>query len=90
MRRINITVSDKIYDYLEELKEEEKVNRSEIIRRAIILYKNELDRKLKEKQRKERVAKAVQKINELRESTGIWNGVNEIRKFRDSREKNYR
>ena len=41
----------------------------------------------KEKRRKEKVVRAIQEINKLRESTGIWDGVSEIRRFRDSRGK---
>ena len=85
MKRLNITISDEVFRDLENLKEEEKLNRSELIRRAIILYKSEFEKKLKEKRRKERVMHAVQDINKLRESTGIWDGVSEIRRFRDSR-----
>ena len=88
MKRLNITISDGIFKDLEDLKEEEKLNRSELIRKAIILYKNEFEKKLKEKRRKEKVMRAIQEINKLRESTGIWDGVSEIRRFRDSRGRN--
>lgn len=85
MKRLNITMSDDVFKDLENLKQEEKLNRSELIRRAIILYKSEVQKKLKEKERKEKVLEAIKRINEIRESTGIWNGVKEIRRFRDSR-----
>lgn len=88
MKRLNITISDGVFKDLEDLKEEEKLNRSELIRKAIILYKNEFEKKLKEKRRKEKVMRAIQEINKLRESTGIWDGVSEIRRFRDSRGRN--
>ena len=89
MKRLNITISNEILEDLEYLRESEKLNRSELIRRAIILYKTEFDKRLKEKIRKEKVLKAVSKINEIRESTGVWDGVKEIRKFRDSRGRNF-
>lgn len=85
MKRLNITISDEVFEELENLKREEKSSRSELIRRAIVLYKNEFDKRLIEKERKEKVLKAISKINEIRESTGVWNGVEEIRKFRESR-----
>jgi predicted CopG family antitoxin len=85
MKRLNITISDEVFEELENLKREEKSSRSELIRRAIVLYKNEFDKRLIEKERKEKVLKAISKINEIRESTGVWNGVKEIRKFRESR-----
>jgi metal-responsive CopG/Arc/MetJ family transcriptional regulator len=85
MKRLNITMSDDIFKDLENLKQEEKLNRSELIRRAIILYKSEVQKKLKEKERKEKVLEAIKRINEIRESTGIWNGAREIRRFRDRR-----
>ena len=88
MKRLNITISDGVFKDLEDLKEEEKLNRSELIRKAIVLYKNEFEKKLKEKRRKEKVVRAIQEINKLRESTGIWDGVSEIRRFRDSRGRN--
>jgi metal-responsive CopG/Arc/MetJ family transcriptional regulator len=88
MKRLNITISDGVFKDLEDLKEEEKLNRSELIRKAIVLYKNEFEKKLKEKRRKEKVMRAIQEINKLRESTGIWDGVSEIRRFRDSRGRN--
>ena len=87
MRRLNITISDEVFKDLETLKREEKLNKSELIRRAIVLYKNEFDKRLKENIRREKVLKAISKINEIRESTGVWNGVKEIRRFRDSRGK---
>ena len=85
MKRLNITISDDVFEELENLKREEKSSRSELIRRAIVLYKNEFDKRLIEKERKEKVLKAISKINEIRESTGVWNGVKEIRRFRDIR-----
>jgi len=88
MKRLNITMSDEVFEDLENLKREEKLNRSELIRRAVVLYKNEFDKRLREKIRKEKVLRAISKINEIRESTGVWDGVKEIRKFRDSRGKN--
>ena len=87
MKRLNITMSDEMFEDLENLKREEKLNRSELIRKAIVLYKNEFDKRLKEKIRKEKVLRAIDKINEIRENTGVWDGVKEIRKFRDSRGK---
>ena len=89
MKRLNITISDDVFEDLENLKREEKLNRSELIRRAIILYRNEFDKKLKERIRREKVLKAIKKINEIRESTGVWNGVKEIRRFRDSRGRDF-
>ena len=89
MKRLNITISDDVFEDLENLKREEKLNRSELIRRAIVLYRNEFDKKLKERIRREKVLKAIKKINEIRESTGVWNGVKEIRRFRDSRGRDF-
>jgi len=89
MKRLNITISDEVFRDLEDLKREEKLNRSELIRRAIVLYRNEFDKKLKERIRREKVLKAIKKINEIRESTGVWNGVKEIRRFRDSRGRDF-
>lgn len=89
MKRLNITVSDEVFKYIEELKNKEKVNRSELIRKAIILYKNEFEKRLKEKERKDRIAQAIQRINQLRESTGVWDGVSKVREFRDTRRKPY-
>ena len=85
MKRLNITISDEVFEDLENLKREEKSSRSELIRRDIVLYKNELDKRLREKERKEKVIKAINKINEIRESAGVWDGVKEIRRFRDIR-----
>lgn len=89
MKRLNITISDDVFEKLENLKREEKSSRSELIRKAIVLYKNEFDKKIVEKERKEKILKAISKINEIRESTGAWDGVKEIRRFRDSRGKKF-
>lgn len=85
MKRMNITITDNIFEDLVYLSNTEKINKSEVIRKAITLYKKKLIQDKTENEKWKKAQNAFRKINLIRESTSEWNGVKEIRKLRDSR-----
>jgi len=85
MKRMNITITDNIFNDLVYLSSTEKINKSEVIRKAIILYKRKLIQDKTENEKWKKAQNAFKKINLIRESTSEWNGVKEIRKLRDNR-----
>ena len=85
MKRMNITITDSIFDDLVYLSSTGKINKSEVIRKAIVLYKGKLIQDKAENEKWKKAQNAFKKINLIRESTSEWNGVKEIRKLRDKR-----
>ena len=85
MVRINISIDKNELKELDEVSKIQKQSRSKIVRDAIQLYKSELERYNAENTRRHNILKAIQIQDELKQFTRGWDGVSEIRKWRESR-----
>lgn len=83
--KINITLPEEDLRELDAFTQRQGDTRSGLIRRALQLYIEQKEKEEKEKERREGMAKAALEIKELREKSGRWDGVAEIRKWRKSR-----
>ena len=83
MTKINISVPDEFLDELDALKNQENISRSELLRKSVRTYKELLERQKKEKERKEKIMEAVKTQDYLRTKSGKWDGVKEIRTWRE-------
>lgn len=85
MLRINLSIDEKSLKDLDYLSKSQNQNRSKIIREAIQVYKNELEKQKLNLKRKQNILKAIKIQDELKKYSKGWDGVVEIRKWRESR-----
>jgi metal-responsive CopG/Arc/MetJ family transcriptional regulator len=83
MVRINAVLSEDIIEELNNIAREEHKNRSALLREAAETLIAEHRRRREEEQRKGRLERAVTIQDRLREKAGIWDGVAEVRKWRE-------
>jgi metal-responsive CopG/Arc/MetJ family transcriptional regulator len=82
--RINTILSEEIIKELDAIAREEHKSRSLLLREAAEKFIEEYHRKLEEARRKKRIKQAIKTQDNLRKKSGKWNGVSEIRKWREA------
>lgn len=85
MVRINLSIDEKELQELDYMSGKVNISRSKLIREAIQLYKKEFDKKNMENRRIEKIKNAIRIQDSLREYSKGWDGVSEIRKWREAR-----
>lgn len=85
MVRINISIDEKDLKELDRLSSSANLTRSGFIRKAMEIYKVELEKYKLEEKRKKELKEAIKVQDELSKLAGDWDGVSEIRKWRESR-----
>ena len=85
MVRINISIDEKDLKELDRLSSLANLTRSGFIRKATELYKSELEKHKLEEKRKKELKEAIKIQEELSKLSEGWDGVSEIRKWRESR-----
>ena len=85
MVRVNMSIDEQELQMLDDMVKKENVSRSKLIREAIKLYKKEFDRIDMENKRLERIRNAINTQDKLSKYSKDWDGVSEIRKWRESR-----
>lgn len=83
MIRVNVVLAKETVEQLDVIAREEHKNRSEVLREAATAKIEEYRRALAEKQLRERRQRAVAVQDRLREKIGDWDGVAQIRDWRD-------
>jgi metal-responsive CopG/Arc/MetJ family transcriptional regulator len=83
MVRINAVLSEDIIEELDNIAREEHKNRSALLREAAETLIAEHHRRREEERRKARLKSAVTIQDRLREKAGAWDGVAEVRKWRE-------
>ncbi|TET13807.1 MAG: ribbon-helix-helix protein, CopG family [Actinobacteria bacterium] len=85
MGRINLSIDEKELQELDYMSGKVNISRSKLIREAIQLYKKEFDKKNMENRRIEKIKNAIRIQDSLRKYSKGWDGVSEIRKWREAR-----
>ena len=85
MVRINLSIDEKELQELDYMSGKVNISRSKLIREAIQLYKKEFDKKDMENRRIEKIKNAIRIQDSLRKYSKGWDGVSEIRKWREAR-----
>ncbi|GAH28306.1 unnamed protein product [marine sediment metagenome] len=85
MGRINLSIDEKELQELDYMSGKANISRSKLIREAIRLYKKEFDKKNMENRRIEKIKNAIRIQDSLRKYSKGWDGVSEIRKWREAR-----
>jgi len=85
MLKINITLPNDFLREIDKTAKEEHLSRSEFIRKAVRTYWEACKQKAAEKKRAQNIREAMEIQDKLRKKAGKWNGVAEIRKWRETR-----
>lgn len=83
MKRINISISESALKELDNLSSQLNLTRSKFIINLIELYKSNLEKKKKEEERKKKIIEAIKIQDKLSSISCNWDGVSEIRKWRE-------
>ena len=81
--RINAILPEDTIKKIDSIAKEEKKSRSKLLREAAEKLIIENQRQKTEQIRKERLMKAIKIQDNLRKKAGKWDGVSEIRKWRE-------
>lgn len=84
MVRINTVFPETLLEKLDGIAKEEKKSRSMLLREAAEKLIEEHQRGLEERRRKERAKHALATQDKLRKKSGRWDGVAEVRKWREA------
>jgi metal-responsive CopG/Arc/MetJ family transcriptional regulator len=85
MVRINLSIEEEELEQLDKISKSENISRSKLIRKALEVYRREVERKAAENIRRQNIEKAIEIQENLRKYSRGWDGVSEIRKWRESR-----
>jgi metal-responsive CopG/Arc/MetJ family transcriptional regulator len=83
--KINITLPEEELKRIDAFARKQGNTRSGLIQRALHFFIKQKETEEEERQRREEMTKAVLGIRQLREKSGEWDGVSEIRKWRESK-----
>ncbi len=85
MMRINAILPEETIKKIDTIAKEEKKSRSKLLREAAEKLIKEYERIKAEKIRKERLMNSIKIQDKLRKKAGKWDGVSEVRKWRELR-----
>ncbi|MBW2058999.1 MAG: type II toxin-antitoxin system HicB family antitoxin [Deltaproteobacteria bacterium] len=83
--KINITLPQDELESIDKYAKEENTTRSGLILRALRSFMRRREEEKAEKERRSVIKRASLDIKKLRTKAGKWDGVAEIRRWRDSR-----
>ena len=83
--KINITLPEEELKSVDAFARKQGNTRSGFVQRALHFYIKQKETEEEERKRREEMVKAISEIKELREKSGDWDGVSEIRKWRESK-----
>jgi metal-responsive CopG/Arc/MetJ family transcriptional regulator len=83
--KINITLPEKELKDVDAFVQRQGDTRSGFIQQALRFFIEQKEREEEERKRREGMIKAALEIKQLKEKSGEWDGVSEIRKWRKSK-----
>jgi len=84
MVRINTVFPETLLARLDSIARDEKKSRSMLLREAAEKLIEEHQLRLEERRRRERMKRALDIQDKVRKKSGRWNGVSEVRKWREA------
>jgi len=85
MSKINITIPAEFLKKIDQAAKKESLSRSEFLRKAVETYWEAQQTKRAEKKRAQNITEAMKVQERLRKKSGKWDGVAEIRRWREAR-----
>jgi len=83
--KINITLPEEELRGVDAFIQKQGNTRSGLIQQALQFFIEQKEKEEREKEKREEMRKAVLEMKQLREKSGEWDGVAEIRKWREAR-----
>lgn len=83
--KINITLPEEELKRIDAFAQKQGNTRSGLVQRALHFYVKEKEMEEEERKRRQGMTKAISEIRQLREKSGDWDGISEIRKWRESK-----
>jgi len=83
MVRINAVLPEDMIQKLDDIAKDEKKSRSMLLREATEKLIKEHQMRLEEKLKRLRLKRSIEIQDKLRKKAGKWNGVSEIRRWRE-------
>lgn len=84
MRRLNITLPEDLVELVDTYAKERRISRSEFLREAARDVINRHQKQIEEKAKKKRMNRAIETQDRLRKKIGKWDGVREVRRWRET------
>lgn len=85
MAKVNISLSQEILEEIDKLSKEENITRSELLRKAFETYVEVLIEKRKERKKRKGIETAIELQDEIRNSLGHLDLVEDLRRWREKR-----
>lgn len=85
MSKINITIPADFLKKVDKSAKDEHLSRSEFLRKAVETYWEVRKTKQAERKREKNIKEAMQIQEVLRKKAGKWDGVEELRRWREAR-----
>ncbi len=83
MVRINAILPEDTLVKIDAIVREKKKSRSSFLREAAEKLIDEYQRQKAEEMKRERIRRAIKIQDKLKKKSGMWNGVSEVRKWRE-------
>ncbi|MFO7928580.1 MAG: ribbon-helix-helix protein, CopG family [Candidatus Humimicrobiaceae bacterium] len=85
MVRVNISIGKEKLEKLDSIRKKKGISRSKLLREAADMYIDKYKKDQAQKKRREAIKQAIKTQDGLKNLSGEWDGVSEIRKWRESR-----
>ena len=85
MAKINISIPREILEEIDKLSREENMSRSELLRKAFKTYVEVISEKKKEQEKQREIEKAIRLQDEIRDTIGSVDLIEDLRKWREKR-----
>ncbi len=83
--KINITLPEEELSLVDVFVQKQGDTRSGLIQQALRAFMEQKEREAREREKREGMIKAALEIKQLKEKSGQWDGVAEIRRWRETR-----
>jgi metal-responsive CopG/Arc/MetJ family transcriptional regulator len=83
--KINITLPEEELKRVDAFARRHGNTRSGLVQRALHFFIKQKEREEEERKRRVEMTKAISEIKQLQEKAGEWDGVSEVRKWREAR-----
>lgn len=83
--KINITLPEEELKRIDTFARKHGNTRSGLVQRALHFYVKQKEAEEEERRRREGMTKAIVEIKQLRQKAGEWDGVSELRKWREAK-----
>lgn len=83
--KINVTLPEEELKRVDAFARKQGNTRSGLIQRALHSFIRQKEGEEEERKKRQEMTQAISEIKQLREKSGAWDGVSEIRKWRQSK-----